>query len=170
MDGKVLLLDANDAKVGETFFRRARQLVSQQRAEWVDESHNAIRFAPDTDDWREETAYPAAAEESADDDNWIYNLAVKRLKDRKWFIIHAIALFPVYIFLYGIASAVFYSRNDVSEFFMFTAGAWTMASAIHMWYFFKTYLKGYRPAGSEERRARRLANEVERLRRMEYRR
>jgi len=46
MEGKVLLYDSSDIKIGETFTRRARQLVKQQRASWVNENQDAIRFAP----------------------------------------------------------------------------------------------------------------------------
>ena len=46
MENKVVLYNSNDIKIGETFVRRARQLVRQQRAAWVDESETAIRFAP----------------------------------------------------------------------------------------------------------------------------
>jgi len=46
MEDKVLLYDSNNVKIGETFVRRARQLVKQQRASWTDDSQNAIRFAP----------------------------------------------------------------------------------------------------------------------------
>jgi len=46
MKDKVLLYDSNDNKIGETFTRRARQLVKQQRASWIDENQDAIRFAP----------------------------------------------------------------------------------------------------------------------------
>jgi len=46
MDNKVMLLDSNDVKIGETFIRRAKQLVRQQRATWVDDTQSAIRFAP----------------------------------------------------------------------------------------------------------------------------
>jgi len=44
MESKVLLYNSNDIKIGETFARRARQLVNRQRAEWVDDNHSAIRF------------------------------------------------------------------------------------------------------------------------------
>ena len=45
MESKVLLYDSNDIKIGETFARRARQLVKQQKASWVNENQDAIRFA-----------------------------------------------------------------------------------------------------------------------------
>jgi len=45
MENKVLLFDSNDVKIGETFIRRAKQLVKQQRAIWIDDNQSAIRFA-----------------------------------------------------------------------------------------------------------------------------
>ena len=46
MENKVSLYNSNDIKIGETYARRARQLVKQQRAMWIDESQTSIRFAP----------------------------------------------------------------------------------------------------------------------------
>lgn len=47
MEGKVALININGDKIGETYTRRARQLVKQQRAVWVDDSQKAIRFTSD---------------------------------------------------------------------------------------------------------------------------
>jgi len=49
MEGKVLLFDSKGTKIGETFARRARQLVKQQRAFWIDDKHESIRFYLDTE-------------------------------------------------------------------------------------------------------------------------
>ena len=46
MESKVILYNAHGVKIGETFARRARQLVNRQRAQWV-EGENAVRFFPD---------------------------------------------------------------------------------------------------------------------------
>jgi len=46
MENKVSLYNSNGVKIGETFPRRARQLVRQQRAMWIDDSQSSIRFAP----------------------------------------------------------------------------------------------------------------------------
>jgi len=45
MEGKVILYDSRNNRIGETFVRRARQLVKQQRAAWTDDNCTAIRFA-----------------------------------------------------------------------------------------------------------------------------
>ncbi|MCL2855972.1 MAG: 2TM domain-containing protein [Defluviitaleaceae bacterium] len=46
MEKKVILYNSDNMKIGETFVRRARQLVKQQRAVWTDDRQDAIRFAP----------------------------------------------------------------------------------------------------------------------------
>jgi hypothetical protein len=62
MERKVTLYNAANVKIGETFTRRARQLVNRQRAAWVDEAQTAIRFYPNMenmDDAPEEMTQPA---------------------------------------------------------------------------------------------------------------
>jgi len=44
MEGKVVLYNSDNLKIGETFTRRARQLVNKQRAVWMDDNQSAIRF------------------------------------------------------------------------------------------------------------------------------
>ena len=46
MENKITLYTSDGVKIGETFTRRASQLVKQQRAMWTDDSQTAIRFAP----------------------------------------------------------------------------------------------------------------------------
>ncbi|MCL2572750.1 MAG: hypothetical protein FWE11_10145 [Defluviitaleaceae bacterium] len=46
MENKIVLYNSDNVKIGETYLRRARQLIRQQRAVWVDENETAIRFAP----------------------------------------------------------------------------------------------------------------------------
>jgi len=46
MENKITLYNSNNVRIGETFARRARQLVKQQRAMWTDDTETAIRFAP----------------------------------------------------------------------------------------------------------------------------
>ncbi|MCL2286055.1 MAG: hypothetical protein FWC32_06765 [Firmicutes bacterium] len=65
MEKKVVLYNHNNVKIGETFIRRARQLVRQQRAMWTDDSETAVRFAPgmenmstEADDVAEEVVAP----------------------------------------------------------------------------------------------------------------
>lgn len=60
MEGKVLLYDSNGAKIGETFFRRAKQLVKQQRASWTSEKQDAICFSPGMENLDESLAEDAS--------------------------------------------------------------------------------------------------------------
>ena len=46
MENKVSLYNSGNVKIGETFSRRARQLVRQQRAMWIDDTQTSVRFAP----------------------------------------------------------------------------------------------------------------------------
>jgi len=167
MEDKVILFDANNAKLGETFMRRARQLVNQQRAEWIDDSHRAIRFAPDVDEWEKEVIPSAKIISEPKDGDCIYELAEKRLHERKMFIMHTVGLIPGYfgiIVLYSVLETVWTGTTE--GFAWFLTGAWTMAYAIHAYFFAKTRLKGFRLVDREERRTQRLVKEVDRLKRM----
>jgi len=46
VEEKIVLYDSNNNRLGQTFSRRARQLVNQQKAMWIDDSQTAIRFHP----------------------------------------------------------------------------------------------------------------------------
>ena len=160
MDNKVLLYDAANAKVGETFLRRARQLVNRQRAEWVDDTHSAIRFYPDDDGWEAVAATPA---DESMTENRILAIAEKRLRERKHFIWLSIAFFPVLTLCLMMGEAF-----GSSEFFFFLFGCWLTFYAVRGYAFVKNRLRGFRPANREERYAKKLAGEVEKLKRMGY--
>ena len=162
MEDKVILFDSNGVKVGETFQRRARQLVNQQRAEWVDDNRKAVRFAPDVEEWEKEATPLAMATTDLKEDERIYALAERRLHERKMFLIHTLGFIPGYFILYLITIGILYSEG----FALFTFGAWSMAYAIHSFFFAKTHLRGFRLVDRKERRARKLAIEVDRLKRM----
>jgi len=155
MESKIILYDANDKKIGETFVRRAKQLVKQQRAEWTDNSQTAIKFAPDVEDW-ETIVMPGEEKKSISTvdpgDAQLFALAEKRIRERKLFIIHSIAVFPVWLTLASISSNI--TRG--SEAPMFFTGVCITAYAIHLY----TRLMKYRSHDREERRVRRLATEV----------
>ncbi|MCL2350196.1 MAG: 2TM domain-containing protein [Defluviitaleaceae bacterium] len=69
MEEKVILYDFNNVKIGETYVRRARQLVKQQRAFWVDDSQRALRFAPGAERFAEEERPEAAHAGGAPDED-----------------------------------------------------------------------------------------------------
>jgi len=60
MENKVVLYNSNDIKIGETFVRRAKQLVNRQRAQWTDSSQTAIRFYPEMEHMDEDVIDPIA--------------------------------------------------------------------------------------------------------------
>ena len=104
MQSKVLLFDASNVKIGETFMRRARQLVKQQRAEWVDDSKSAVRFVPDLEVWgladdNHEVSSSISTHDFQDDD-WIAILLEKQLTERRRIKIHSLALLVWFLGLF----------------------------------------------------------------------
>ncbi|MCL2576898.1 MAG: hypothetical protein FWE27_02445 [Defluviitaleaceae bacterium] len=157
MESKILLYDSNNVKIGETFIRRAKQLVKQQRAAWIDDSQNAVRFFQDVDDW--ETVAVMDEEkppiDDSKDDAWLIALAERRIKERKWFILHSVLTIPVWLFLFFFFGFLT-NRMEIPIFF---TGVCLTAYLIHACYFFVTRQK-YPSQSKKERRARALAAEV----------
>ena len=147
MDNKVLLYDSNDVKIGETFTRRARQLVKQQRGEWTDENQTAVKFFPDKIEGWENVEI---------EDSTLIALAEKRIKERTRMLVHAIVFLPVWFLLYVFIDWFF--RGNTSGMVGFVSGAWITAFAIHSWQFIAN--NKHRIFGFEERKARRLAAEI----------
>jgi len=155
MKSKVTMFDAEGAPVGETFTRRARQLVNQQRAEWINES--AIRFSPDAEidiEADEEEERPAM--KKTDSEALLYYLAEKRLKDRAIFIMHSLLFLPGLIFL-----AILGENMRADLMIGFLIGGWTVPYGIHFVVYVYNWLKNFQP----ENRERRLEMEVSKLRR-----
>ncbi|MCL2592462.1 MAG: PPC domain-containing protein [Defluviitaleaceae bacterium] len=167
MEDKVLLFDSNNNKMGETFVRRAKQLVKQERAEWVDESHTAIKFFKDLEEnWENES--PEQKEVATTEANKLkeeaalYKIAKKRLRERKMFILHTVAFVPMYFFFLFLDNA-WRSRG---VFLAFMAGSWTTAFIIHACYIIKKYVWNgniITIAGREERYMKKLTEEVNKL-------
>ena len=175
MEAKVMLYDADNIKVGETFHRRARQLVSQQRAEWLDESHTAIKFAPDTDEWEMDAPAPppmATPAVESRERGRIYRFAEDRINKKRRFIWHTLGLIPGILALLLLAVSVdnitYYSSHFAENLFYFMLGSWLTAYAIHAVYYYQKYAKGYRPPSKIERRNRMIEEEVTRLQKMGY--
>ena len=154
METKVLLYSANGERIGETFARRARQLVKQQRAEWTDEAQSAIRFFEDAEIMEEA--------KDAGSDDWLFALAEKRIKARNFFIAHSIALCPGSILLLAIIQGLFRYGDEI--YFAFCMGSWLTLYAVHLYVFIKSRKGRRRSPSREERHARRLAAEVALLR------
>jgi len=180
MEAKIALFDADGTQIGETFARRARQLVKQQRAVWVDDDHTAIRFNPDPaytkDDLYDETthdiAQPPAAKKELDP---LYVFAKKRLKERRRITVHLALLIPEMI-LVGLFSGFIYDVGaDIFALLLigFSYGVLLTANACNVYYYYDKYVKNV-PHGTgafaywKNRREVQLAAEVEKLRRMGY--
>jgi len=194
MEGKVILFDANGTEIGETYARRARQLVKQQRAIWADDTHTAIQFMPDAEEAWElhpksesaaHTSYPepdpvshaahkpfssSTAHHTTDTASGLYALAARRMQDRKRIIWHSLLFIPGYfliLFLWMIATnARMFNLSFLTMGFAW--GAWTMAFIAHLRTFAKEYGYSLRPKDWETRRRIRLEAEVEHLKRMGY--
>ena len=91
MESKVLLYDAEGRKIGETFTRRARQLVKQQRAVWMDDRQTAAQFVADVDDWQTAEGEGEGPIPVFDDEDWVVKLARKRILWRRLYVAHSIA-------------------------------------------------------------------------------
>ncbi|MCL2404627.1 MAG: hypothetical protein FWC92_03660 [Defluviitaleaceae bacterium] len=178
MESKVIMYDASGTEVGETYSRRARQLVKQQRAGWVDDSHTAIRFAPDTvEEWEPDaspTPHPAAhggttRMHTTDRSSSLYAMAEARVRERNRLVWHSVLLIPVLfiVFLWGLMS---YNGTRGGELYLiamgFAWGAWIMSYVSRLRSFIK--MSGYMPGNWDARRKMALDVEVDRLKRMGY--
>ena len=161
METKVALYDADDKLVGETFIRRARQLVAKQRASWIDDTQTAIRFAADAP---LEGGLDMISEPSKDDR--LIALAKRLIWERRRFILHTLILVPGYISIIFVINVMLRARNG-NDFVFFLWGAWTMAYVMHAWMFIRPRLRHFQQW--EGRSQRVLEMEVDRLKRMGYR-
>jgi hypothetical protein len=174
IDTRIVLFDAEGKKIGETFSRRARQLVKQQRAYWTDESHTAIRFVPDAaEEWEASESWETPAAEGLPHapDAALLELAGKRISSRRWFYIHALALIPGYIFLAMLSEVWFWRQSDNFVQGIFVGAAFVLWTVTFVYTIFRLikYNNGFYPfAGSKNRHAIRLAAEVEYMRSIGY--
>ena len=177
MESKVTLYDANGNEIGETYSRRARQLVKQQRAIWADDTHTAIQFMPDqVEDWEMEpksapTPTPVAYEAPpTPKDSLLYAMAEKRISDRRWLILYTLALIPGYMFIaifFGILTG-WRNSSEIGIVIGFFWGVWTVC----YFYRLRDYIRANRhalsPGSWELRRRIKLEEEVTRLKRLGY--
>lgn len=172
-EGKITLYAADGKRLGETFTRRARQLVKQQRAVWTDEGHTAVRFLPDApEEWETGAEYEGEASIPLETDKTLLAVAKKRLSTRRWLYLHTLALVPGYIF-FAITADVLFWQTTTNHFIRgaFIGSTFTLWTVMYVFiiYQFVRHNRGFFPfANSEKRRALRLEREVERLKRMGY--
>ena len=151
MSSMITMFDASDNKIGETFFRRAKQLVKQQRAAWTSDDQKAIKFVPGMESLSEE-ADEDISQDSADE-KWIHVLAIKRIQDRKLFRWHSIAILPGLIVAFLVAAVVVDAAFGGDMALMFLGLAWgSLSTAYFIHVFF--YLKKYPIRDSASKKAR----------------
>jgi len=177
MEGMIKLYDAHCIEIGETFARRARQLVKQQRAIWADDTHTAVQFIPDAnEEWElppepaRTAASPAPTLPHIDKESALYALATKRIADRRKLIMHTVILIPVYFMI-----AVFldwssgWRMTHMSYLVMgFAWGIWTTLYATRVRSYFKFYKSNFQFGGTETRRRLQLQAEIDRLKTMGF--
>ena len=163
MENKVKLYGSDDNKIGETYFRRAKQLVKQQRAVWVGDDQKAAKFLPGADetyDHCEISTETGFGHTSPMDDEKLFLLARKRLEQRKLFWAHSVLLIPGILFAWLMAAGVIdeFINAEFALFFLgLSWGVWITAYAIHLY----VYVKHRRPKRKNERWLREIAAEVE---------
>jgi hypothetical protein len=169
MESKVLLFDENGVGMGETFMRRARQLVGRQRAEWVDESHSAIRFSAGAADTAaaepSRAAGHVAPSVTAKAESALYELAQKRIRERGRFILHTLVSFILTAFLLMVIDTSYDGERVIPAFFL---GCVFSLYAVHVWSFMRKRLRRLSIPRIADYRARKLAAEVDKLKRMGY--
>ena len=161
MGSMITMYDVNDIKIGETFFRRAKQLVKQQRATWTDDDQKAIKFLQGTENLSEETEEDSTQDKT--DDKWLFEIAKKRIFERKLFKWHSIAFLPGLFIAFLVAGAVVdaaFSGDAALLFFGLSWGSWITAYILHVFFYVNKYLNSDN-ASKKAKRERELAAEVE---------
>jgi hypothetical protein len=134
MESKVLLYDSNDVKIGETFVRRARSLVKQQRAMWLDEAQSAVKFFTGMENLpiAEDSQGSDVATADTKDDTLIVALVEKRIKERKMLMVHSFMLVPVMLAVYFVLVSYWAGWTGVVAFCIILS-IWVMAYIVHVW-------------------------------------
>jgi len=171
MEGKIALYNADGAQIGETFIRRARQLVKQQRATWVDDNHTAIRFNLDIED----VSVPYPVSDKPPERNHLYELAEIRLNSKRKVIIQLLLFIPIVIAIAFLSLIIYHGYGEPAGFwfFGFANGAYLTFTACNLFSYYKQHIKGQLYAYNaltylKNRREAQLEAEVEKMRRMGY--
>ena len=177
MESKIALYDADGKSIGETFVRRARQLVKQQRATWLDEEHTAIRFNADpaldeAETWEAANIpypapTPAATGEKRPTRSPLYAIAEAKLRERRRVIFHVLLSIPTFIgiVIFTILINGGWHAEPAFLFFGFASGVLLTFNICNIRNYFKMYGLG---SFLDNRKETQLAIEVERLRRLGY--
>ena len=108
MIDQLAVYDENGTQIGMTFPKRARQLISKQRAVWHDDAHTAIRLLPEP---KEEASVDDYLDDVFDDspppagsDDLLLYLARKNVQEKRNLTRHVIAYilaWPVVAIIYA---------------------------------------------------------------------
>ena len=137
MENKVILYDSNENKIGETFLRRAKQLVKQQRALWVGDDQTAIKFKEGMEDLDKDEEKDEPVKTLYDEEK-IIALAEKRIRERRLFWAHTIALIPGFFVCMLFASMFYYDAAFIGGLLW---GSWGTAYLIHFYFYSKNKSK-----------------------------
>ena len=167
LETKITLYNAEGKRLGETFSRRARQLVKQQRAEWMDEAHTSVQFYADPPEAWETDPHTEAHE--PEPDAALLEMARMRVATRRIFAINTLVLVPGFFAIVIFVEVMLRTNQWFTGFWMGTLFTlWTLLFIRNTYRFVKTNRGFFLFALAERRHSRVVANEVERLKRMGY--
>jgi len=145
---KITVYDQDNQRVGETYQRRAKQLVLKNRAKWMDDEFSAICLIDEMEE--EEMTYQNngemiethdMVEEEAPNkpsDDLLMYLAERNVRFRQNLIYHIAAFFPA-LFLVGVFTNSFHSRHN-GELFAGMFLAWGILIAYKMVVMLRSWL------------------------------
>jgi len=171
MEGKIALFNADGTQIGDTFVRRARQLVKQQRATWVDDNHTAIRFNHDRLDAEIDSELAHSTTDKSTGYDRLYALAEIRIRDRQKMKRHLILVIPIFIAILIVTALIGDAMHGEPAFlfFGFASGVLATFNVYNIWLYYDRHIRDQRHfAYLKTRREMLLDAEVEKLRRMGY--
>lgn len=109
---QLTVYDESGAPIGMTFPKRARQLISKQRALWHDDTHTAIRLLPETKADTAAVEYQDLDDDDLEDttgftgsDDLLLYLAKKNVREKRNLLKHIVAFiaaWPMIIIFYDV--------------------------------------------------------------------
>jgi len=159
MESKITLYASDDSKIGETYARRAKQLVKQQRACWVNES--AIKFVEVAE--VELIPEPEVKTVTVNEEK-LLKIALRRIESRNRMILHTLLLVPVWLAFFVFCAGFLdgWLHWSYLNFILgLGTGSWLMLYGVHLWKYFSPKIKKMRiNASREERKSRIIAKEI----------
>jgi len=107
---QVAVFDKSGAQVGKTFPKRAKQLVSKQRALWHNDEHTAIFLLPE-DDNPEATMKELEVEATTESDDLLLYIARKNVSQRRNLIKHVV----VYLIALLVLTVIYFNFIESAQ-------------------------------------------------------